>query len=396
MNGLRGFTDAYPALATWATWWHRLSAVYLVPARSYLRGLTAARVGLVALICAIFTARQLSNCIFATGCGIPDGNTPAGFALFLVRQILCALPMLFAVTIADNATIRSPSHVRIIALGAAVVLGATIYGAAFLYSQPPNVVAGATGRRGLFILTYAARALLYGGLATALLYLYAREREGEGALHAARMEKTSLDRQMIEARLQALQAQIEPHFLFNTLANIKLLYETDPSHAKPLIRDLAAYLRIALPQMRDVRSTLARELELAQAYLRVLKVRMGERLHVVSEVPESLWQATIPPMIVLTLVENAIKHGLASLPHGGTITLRAERIAEGIRVSVIDDGIGFPKGFGAGTGLANTRSRLTALYGDAGRLTLRANACGGVIAEIELPFEPAATMPAAT
>ena len=201
------------------------------------------------------------------------------------------------------------------------------------------------------------------------------------------MEKVSLDRQTIEAHLQALQAQIEPHFLFNTLANIKLLYETESSRAKPLIHDLAAYLRTALPRMRDMRSTLARELELAQAYLRVLKVRMGERLNVVIDVPADLLDATLPPMMLLTLVENAIKHGLGSLPQGGTITIRAEHLAERLRVSVIDDGIGFPNGFGAGVGLANTRARLTALYGDEGRLTLAANPRGGVIAEIELPCE---------
>ncbi len=172
-----------------------------------------------------------------------------------------------------------------------------------------------------------ARALLYGGMATAMLYLFVRQRNDARALHAARLEKLSLDRQTIEARLQALQAQIEPHFLFNTLANIKLLYETETTRAKPLIHDLAAYLRTALPQMRDMRSTLARELELAQAYLRVLKVRMGERLDVVIDVPAVLRDAALPPMMLLTLVENAIKHGLGSLPQGGTITIRAGRSA---------------------------------------------------------------------
>src|SRR5439155_7748352 len=143
----------------------------------------------------------------------------------------------------------------------------------------------------------------------------------------------------------------------NTLANIKLLYETGSSRAKPLIHDLAAYLRTALPQMRDTRSTLARELDLAQAYLSVLKVRMGERLNVMIDVPRDLRETTFPPMMLLTLVEYAIKHGLGSLPQGGTIIIRAERLAAGLRVSVIDDGVGFPKGFGAGVGLANTRAR---------------------------------------
>ena len=118
---------------------------------------------------------------------------------------------------------------------------------------------------------------------------------------------------------------------------------------------------------------------------------MGERLNVVIDVPADLRGATLPPMMLSTLVENAIKHGLGSLPQGGTITIRAKQLAERLRVSVIDDGIGFPKGLGAGVGLANTRARLTALYGVEGRLTLDANPFGGVIAEIELPYEISTT-----
>jgi signal transduction histidine kinase len=325
----------------------------------------------------------------------PHSGMLAGFAIFLGRQFLFALPMLFVVTVADNATTHSRRRVRVIALSAAVLLGAIVYGLAFFFTQPPSVVETAAGRYGVWILAHCSRGALYGGLATAVLYLFAREREDAQALHAARLEKVWLDRQTTEAHLQALQAQIEPHFLFNTLANIKLLYETESSRAKPLIHDLAAYLRTALPQMRDMRSTLARELELAQAYLRVLKVRMGERLNVVIDVPADLREATLPPMMLLTLVENAIKHGLGSLPRGGTITIRAEYLAERFHVSVIDDGIGFPKGFGAGVGLANTRARLAALYGDQGHLTLVANPRGGVIAEIVLPCENSITAQAA-
>jgi sensor histidine kinase YesM len=232
--------------------------------------------------------------------------------------------------------------------------------------------------------------VLYGGLATAALYLFTREREDARALHAVMLQRISLGRQMIEARLQALQAQIEPHFLFNTLANIKLLYETESSRAQPLIRDLAAYLRTALPQMRDVRSTLGRELGLAQAYLSVVKVRMGERLTVKIDVPPDLLDATLPPMMLLTLVENAIRHGLGPLPEGGTITIRATRARERLGVAVMDDGAGFAKGFGGGIGLANTRARLKALYGERGQLTLDANPGGGVIAGLELPFETVA------
>jgi sensor histidine kinase YesM len=391
MYGLPAIAAAHLPSVLRAAWGRSAGAIRLSPPASYLRGLTAARVGLVLLICVIFSVRQQSQCIFQIGCGTPDGKTFGGFVYFLARQFFFSLPILLAVTVADNVTARSGSRVRVLALSAAVSVGAIVYGLAFMYTQAPNILDAAAGRHWLFILTYSSRALLYGGLATAALYLLVREREDARALHAARLEKLSLDRQTVEAHLQALQAQIEPHFLFNTLANIKLLYETESSRARPLIHDLAAYLRTALPQMRDMRSTLARELELAQAYLRVLKVRMGERLNVVIDVPADLREATFPPMMLLTLVENAIKHGLGSLPQGGTITIRAGHSAERLCVSVIDDGIGFPKGFGAGVGLANTRARLTALHGDEGRLTLDANPGGGVIVGIELPFEAPTT-----
>jgi LytS/YehU family sensor histidine kinase len=138
---------------------------------------------------------------------------------------------------------------------------------------------------------------------------------------------------MIEAHLQALPAQIKPHFLFNTLANIRLLYETESARAKPLIHDLAAYLRAALPQMREARSTLARELAMVQAYLRVLQVRMGERLRVEINVPADLGEATLPPMMLSTLVENAVKHGLTPLPQGGSMVIRAERLGVGFAVN---------------------------------------------------------------
>ena len=315
MNGPRSITAARLPPVLRAAWWRTVGASHKSPTTKYLRGLTVARFGLLLLICAMLTTRQHSLCVFQATCArLSGGGTLVGFGIFLARQFLFALPMLIAVTVADNMTTRSGQRVRILALAAAVLFGAIVYGLAFFYTQSPNLLKEAAGRQGLFILAYSARALLYGGLAAVLLYLFVREREDARALHAARLEKVSLERQTIEAHLQALQAQIEPHFLFNTLANIKLLYEAESSRAKPLIHDLAAYLRTALPQMRDTRSTLAHELDLAQAYLSVLQVRMGERLDVTIDVPRDLREATFPPMMLLTLVENAIKHGLGSLP----------------------------------------------------------------------------------
>ena len=363
----------------------------IVPVARYLRGINVNRVGLVLLICLALTARQHSTCIFHFSCGMAAGSTLAGFAAFLGRQVVFSLPMLLLVTIVDNATAGRRTAARIPGLSAAVLCGSAIYGFAFLHTQPPNVLRAAAGREWLFTLAYASRAILYGGLATAVLYFSTRERQDTRARHAARLEKLAFDRQMIEARLQALQAQIEPHFLFNTLANIKMLYASEPSKAKPLIHDLGQYLCTALPLMRDMRSTVGRELGLALAYLRVLQVRMEDRLQVVVDVPGGLRDATLPPMMLATLVENAVKHGLGPSPHGGTITIRAERSCEMLRIEVLDNGVGFTKGFGGGVGLANTRARLTALYGAAGCLALEENEDGGVVAALELPCEFSAT-----
>ncbi len=395
MEGLPAITAARQPHAARMAWGRGVDAIRQSRVADYLRGLTLARIGLVLLICTIFSVRQQTVCLTLSeyGC-VLDADMLVDFSLAIARRFIFALPMLLAVTVADNLTVRTRQDVRILALSAAVLLGSIVFALGWFYTQPPIVHKAAVSRQWLFILTYSAQAILYGGLAATVLYLFVREREDAKALHATRLEKVTLDRQTIEARLQALQAQIEPHFLFNTLANIKLLYETGSSRAKPLIHDLGAYLRTALPLMRDARSTLSRELELAQSYMRVLKVRMGERLNVVVDVPADLRAATLPPMMLLTLVENAIKHGLGSLPNGGRIIIRAEHIAGRLRVSVIDDGIGFPKGFGTGVGLANTRARLAAMYAENGELSLVANPGGGVIARIELPLEVPSAEPA--
>lgn len=375
-------------------------------ARTYLRGLTPGRVGLVVLICAILTARQLTAC-HPFRCNVLGNQTlldstvwqvVAGSAQFLGRSVLWALPMLFAVTIADNATARARRGVRVSVLVAAVLLGALVYGLGFWYTQPSAVQALTAGQLLQAmprILAHAARAALYGGLATAILYFIARERADAQAAHQSKLSRLALDRQTVEARLQALQAQIEPHFLFNTLANIKLLYEFESAKARTLVRDLAVYLRIALPHMRASRATLAHELDMAQAYLRVIKTRMGDRLNVKIDAPDELRHCALPPMMLSTLVENAIKHGLNPLPRGGTLSIRASRGGASLRIDVIDNGVGFHGRFGPGVGLSNTRARLAALYGTAGRLTLNTNPQGGVTATIELPYVAVAAEAAA-
>lgn len=199
-------------------------------------------------------------------------------------------------------------------------------------------------------------------------------------------EESALSAAALEARLTVLQAQIEPHFLFNTLANVRRLCEVDPERGRRMLGSLLDYLRAALPAMRRSATGLAQEFELVRAYLSVLQHRMGERLRFNVQLSDRLADAPIPPLILPTLVENAIRHGLAPLPEGGTISVSAVREDGQVVVRVADDGAGFQGASGSGVGLANTRARLSALFGSAAGLSLQANRPRGVVAEVRLPY----------
>ena len=178
-----------------------------------------------------------------------------------------------------------------------------------------------------------------------------------------RAETEQLERTVLEARMEALQAQIEPHFLFNTLASIDQLIQTDPPRASRMQQSLIRYLRSAMPQMREgSRPTLGQQVDLCSAFLEIMAVRMEGRLQPVVSVPEGLKSAVFPSMMLQTLVENAIKHGLEPKPEGGRLEIGAEIVDGQLAVHVLDTGIGFmPKAEG-GVGLANVRERLKALY----------------------------------
>jgi len=215
------------------------------------------------------------------------------------------------------------------------------------------------------------------------------EAEMQSATAAA--ERESMQRQLSEARMSAMQAQVEPHFLFNTLASVEHLIETDPPRASNMQRTLIQYLRAVLPQMREnsLVTNLGREVDMVKSYLDLLKMRMEERLTVKLDVPDGLRSAAFPPMMLQSMVENAIKHGLECKPEGGHLAVTAEIVDSRLRVTVADDGVGFGvmPSKGTGLGLANIRERLQLLHGQAGKLHIAANSPSGVIATIEVPYE---------
>ncbi|MDT9000688.1 histidine kinase [Paucibacter sp. APW11] len=229
---------------------------------------------------------------------------------------------------------------------------------------------------------------VFGGLSYAIYGLQREQTANALRLAQAASEHAALRRGHVEAQIRALNAQIEPHFLFNTLANVKRLYETSPERGQQMLRALNDYLQHALPGMRQRHSTLGEELALVRSYLQIQQLRMGERLQFDIDAAPSLLSLMLPPLLLPTLVENAIKHGLAPLPEGGRINIRARRLNGKLEIEVQDSGRGFgASSGGSGVGLANSRARLQALYGREASLSLLAVHPHGVCARVELPAE---------
>ena len=212
-----------------------------------------------------------------------------------------------------------------------------------------------------------------------------REETQREARLVAEAERERLGRQNVQAELKLLQAQVEPHFLFNTLANVRHLMATEPASAMTMLDHLIRYLRTALPEIRAEGSTLGREVELARAYLEIMRLRLGGGLAVAIEVPEDLHAVPFPSLMLMTLVENAMKHGVGPAARG-TVAIRASAPGGKLRVSVEDDGAGLGGTIGSGVGLANVRERLAALFGGAARLDLESAERHGTRATIEVPI----------
>ena len=202
-----------------------------------------------------------------------------------------------------------------------------------------------------------------------------------------RIRRLSSEKDALEANIRLLQAQIEPHFLFNTLSNIRSLIDTDSEKAKAMLMDLNRYLRNTLRRTRCDLTTLGQEAEIVEAYLNIFKIRMGDRLRFSVWIPDALRPLPFPPMLLQPLVENAVQHGLEPKVEGGEVVVRGEETNGHVRLTIADTGEGFMGEPSSGVGLANVRDRLRLLYGERARLILEENTPQGLKAVIEVPNE---------
>ncbi len=366
------------------------------------RGLTLPRLALfcaVVLFIALHSPPLVARILLAKTWIEMLTHPPRSF----IEALLVFTPVLLAVVAVYNRGPRTGAA-RIAWLVVALVAGHIVGGilsfasVPFLYSPadlPPSRRLGDpllnlrmwTGR-GLWYLVYSATALV-------LYDFLKKSNEAVAAMHREALRREGMQRENAEARLQVMQAQIEPHFLFNTLASVRALYQSDRASGRQMLQHLTRYLTASLPSMRQPRSTLEREIALATAYLSVHKIRMGERLDFDIDVPASLRTRVVPPMMIATLVENAVIHGLSPVPQGGRIRVVAHEIHGKLLVDVIDDGRGLQGAWGGGVGLANIRSRLSSEFGAEAQLTLVERAERGVIATLELPLAAALVAEAA-
>ena len=238
---------------------------------------------------------------------------------------------------------------------------------------------------GLFIRTMIL-GVVFGSIITYFFISRERISSTEALVQQERIKRLVSEKNAAETNLRFLQAQIEPHFLFNTLSNILSLFDADPEKGKAMLVDLIHYLRTTLYKTRDKSTTIGQELDIICAYLNIHKVRMGDRLHYSIHLPDHLKAIPFPPMLIQPLVENAVKHGLEPSIQGGAITIRVDEHENCLRLEIADTGLGIQDGMKWGFGLTNVKERINSLFGDQGKLHLKENRPCGLKAIIEVPY----------
>ncbi|RDV00695.1 sensor histidine kinase [Trinickia dinghuensis] len=265
-----------------------------------------------------------------------------------------------------------------------VIIGVEI--AAYTVGGVPHLI----GRSSVDVWLSYGPSFVIAGIACAFAVAATQALRMRASLETQRREAAELRQSETAAHLALLQAQIEPHFLFNTLANVQSLIERDPKRAASMLDSLNRYLRGSLKRTREVASTIKDELELVEALLNIAAIRLGDRLSYTIDVPEPLRQLTLAPLLLQPLVENALLHGIEPSIEGGRIRIVGRLEGDTLTLEVIDTGVGLGQGpkLHGGVGLANVRGRLASLYGERGRVSVAANADAtrGVTARLSIPI----------
>ncbi|MCW5612775.1 MAG: histidine kinase [Rubrivivax sp.] len=274
----------------------------------------------------------------------------------------------------------------VLAVGIAAPLGTFVVYLLSVGGSVSAFVGNPARMTGFFII--AGTALVLGLVITLTAQLREREARARSQALEFELERSRLEKQAVDARLALLQAQVEPHFLFNTLANVQALVESNSPRAAPVLASLIAYLRAAMPRLHEGEPVLATELALVRAYLELMQMRMPDRLRFEIAVDPALERLRFPPMALLTLVENAVRHGIDPAEDGGRIEVGGVREAGADRLWVADSGVGMAATAEPGTGLANLRARLAGFYGPGAELRLTEQSASpphGLRAELVLP-----------
>ena len=341
----------------------------------WLRGLTPLRFGCFVVVCATLAARP------ALATGVASFSEGLHHLLVITKwYAIFGLPLFVLVVKSDLWTARATRTARFAAFAAAVAAGSCV-----LFTMPYVFMPLNVDGIWQWAASFFMRGLFLGTLMAAILDFSRRESDALREMHGARLAQVESERRSSASRLHALNAQIEPHFLFNCLASVKRLHERDPGGGRAMLRNLVTYVKTATGRAGTPESRLGEEIAVARAFLEIFQVRMGEKLRVRVDVPAHLESAVVPSLAIGTLVENAIKHGIGPRATGGSVDICARLADRQLVVDVRDDGVGFQARSGHGIGLANIRAQLEeAFHGDAA-LELCANAEGGVTASLSLP-----------
>jgi hypothetical protein len=313
-----------------------------------------------------------------------------GYLLLLSRLLLTGLLLLGVFGLLARWPARLPGTwqrwtLQLVGVALAVPVAVGIAYALTSAGYPDSFSSSPGRRRGYGIVV--AFALLTAPWVAMVALLRQVSGEARHRALAFALERSQLERQALDARMRVLQAQVEPHFLFNTLANVRELVASGSPQASAVLSSLIAYLRAAVPRLHGPSATLGEEFELVRAYLEVMQMRMPDRLQFVLQADPDAAALPFPSMALLTLVENAVRHGIDPAEAGGRIEVRAMVEDANVRVQVLDTGVGLrPAGTGGtGTGLANLRERMRLVFGDGASLRLSPLSPHGAVAELRFP-----------